>query len=204
MKLFYEGEFDHLDPWDVLGVKPGSTQSAIKKSYRGLIKKYHPDLNFGGSRKANEKISRQLIWAYNQLKSGRPRPSKKLSRLYGKPISFYKFSDSYSMEVASPLLYFPPVLSHKDFKVGRVNKIRDDEIIADLRMVLTPGEFLGVKFNEPVEYRGSIEVNIRRPSDKRFTPVMILNIHVSKKVWGEYSSSYYYDEKRDKWYQDES
>jgi molecular chaperone DnaJ len=30
-------------PYDVLGVRPGATAEEIKRAYRGLVKKYHPD-----------------------------------------------------------------------------------------------------------------------------------------------------------------
>ena len=36
-----------MDPYKVLEVAPGATQEEIKKSYRRLAKKYHPDLNPG-------------------------------------------------------------------------------------------------------------------------------------------------------------
>ena len=32
-----------MNPYEVLGLKPGATQEEIKKSYRNLIKQYHPD-----------------------------------------------------------------------------------------------------------------------------------------------------------------
>jgi hypothetical protein len=42
------------NPWDVLGIKPGSTEDEIKKAYKALAMKYHPDVNDDPG--ANEKM----------------------------------------------------------------------------------------------------------------------------------------------------
>jgi DnaJ-class molecular chaperone len=51
------------DPYAVLGVKPEATQDEIRKAYRALAKKLHPDLNPGDS-KAEEKF-KQVSAAYD-------------------------------------------------------------------------------------------------------------------------------------------
>ena len=51
------------DPYAVLGVKPDATQDEIRKAYRSLAKKLHPDLN-PGDRQAEEKF-KQVSAAYD-------------------------------------------------------------------------------------------------------------------------------------------
>ena len=51
------------DPYAVLGVKPEATQEEIRKAYRGLAKKLHPDLK-PGDRQAEEKF-KQISAAYD-------------------------------------------------------------------------------------------------------------------------------------------
>ena len=37
------------DPYRVLGVSPQATDDEVKKAYRALAKKYHPDVNNGSA-----------------------------------------------------------------------------------------------------------------------------------------------------------
>lgn len=53
------------DPYKVLGVSPGATDEEIKKAYRDLSKKYHPDLN-PGDESAARKMS-DINAAYDQI-----------------------------------------------------------------------------------------------------------------------------------------
>lgn len=56
------------DPYKVLGVSPDATEEEIKKAYRDLTKKYHPDLNPG-----NEEAARKMNdinSAYDMIQKG--------------------------------------------------------------------------------------------------------------------------------------
>ncbi len=53
------------DPYEVLGLKPGASEEEIKKAYKVLAKKYHPDLN-PGDKKAEEKF-KEINEAYRIL-----------------------------------------------------------------------------------------------------------------------------------------
>ncbi len=56
------------DPYQVLGVSPDASDEEIKKAYRDLTKKYHPDLNPGDERAA-EKMH-DVNAAYDAIKNG--------------------------------------------------------------------------------------------------------------------------------------
>ena len=56
------------DPYKVLGVAPDASDEEIKKAYRDLTKKYHPDLH-PDDPKAAEKMN-DVNAAYDQIKNG--------------------------------------------------------------------------------------------------------------------------------------
>jgi len=64
------------NPYVILGVKENATQEQIKKAYRGLAKKHHPDLNPGN--KQNEAKFKEISHAYDQI--GTPEARAKFDR----------------------------------------------------------------------------------------------------------------------------
>ncbi|MBO5497614.1 MAG: J domain-containing protein [Oscillospiraceae bacterium] len=69
------------DPYKVLGVAPDASDEEIKKAYRDLTKKYHPDLNPGdeeAARKMND-----INAAYDAIKNGTAQASPYAQQSYG-------------------------------------------------------------------------------------------------------------------------
>ena len=62
----------YQDPYQVLGVSSDASDEEIKKAYRDLAKKYHPDMNPGDA-KAAEKMN-EINDAYDRIKSGDVNP----------------------------------------------------------------------------------------------------------------------------------
>ena len=56
------------DPYKVLGLAPDASDEEVKKAYRELAKKYHPDLNPGDEEAARR--MNDINAAYDQIKSG--------------------------------------------------------------------------------------------------------------------------------------
>lgn len=71
----------YQDPYKVLGVSPDASDEEIKRKYRELTKKYHPDLNPGdaeAARKMNE-----INTAYDQIKNGGAQSNPYSQQSYG-------------------------------------------------------------------------------------------------------------------------
>ena len=55
-----------MNPYQVLGISPGASDDEIKKAYRALSRKYHPDANINNPnrhrlRRSLRKYSRPMI-----------------------------------------------------------------------------------------------------------------------------------------------
>ena len=58
-----------VDPYSVLGVSPSASKDEIKKAYRSLAKKYHPDANPGNA--AAEQKMKEINAAYDAIMNGK-------------------------------------------------------------------------------------------------------------------------------------
>ena len=75
-----DGEVNTFDPYTILGIEAGTTANAIKKAYRKLSLKYHPDKNPGD--KAAEDTFMKIAKAYEALTD---ETSKENYEKYGNP-----------------------------------------------------------------------------------------------------------------------
>ena len=73
-----------LDPYSVLGVSQNASDEEIKKAYRRLSRKYHPDANINNPNKeqAEEKF-KEIQQAYQQIMREREEGSSGASGRYG-------------------------------------------------------------------------------------------------------------------------
>ena len=90
-----------MNPYEVLGIRPSATDEEVKKAYRTLSRKYHPDSNINNPNKAetDEKF-RQISEAYQAImdeREGKIPPRERSDRAehpYGE--STYGEYDQYS------------------------------------------------------------------------------------------------------------
>ena len=61
----------YFDPYQVLGVSPQATDDEVKKAYRELSRRYHPDANINNPNRAQaEEKFKQVQEAYEHTGSG--------------------------------------------------------------------------------------------------------------------------------------
>ena len=84
------------DPYKVLGVSPDASDEEIKRAYRRLAKKYHPDLNPGDQEAARK--MQEVNTAYEQIKDPDKFRQQQTSGGYGgyyDPFGGYRQQQSY-------------------------------------------------------------------------------------------------------------
>lgn len=88
------------DPYKVLGLSPDASDEDVKRAYRRLAKKYHPDLNPGDQEAARK--MQEVNAAYEQIKNpekGYQQPGNGYSSGYGgyyDPFGGYRQQQSYT------------------------------------------------------------------------------------------------------------
>lgn len=84
-----------MNPYEVLGIKPGASQDEIKSAYRKLIKKYHPDQYTDNPLKelAQEKMI-EINEAYDALTKNGGSANYNTSTNYGNTSSNYNTSSN--------------------------------------------------------------------------------------------------------------
>ncbi len=80
------------DPYHVLGISPNASEDEIKKAFKAMAKKYHPDLN-PGDKKAEEKF-KEVNEAYRILMNKGGSSSQQESNAQG--FNFNDFSDIFN------------------------------------------------------------------------------------------------------------
>lgn len=79
-----------MNPYEVLGLKNGASEEEVKRAYKNLAKKYHPDI--AGNGPAEEKKMQEINAAYDAI------INKKESYSSNNQNNYYSYYNSYSRE----------------------------------------------------------------------------------------------------------
>lgn len=90
------------DPYSVLGLTPDASDEEVKRAYRALAKKYHPDMNPGDAHAAE--MMNKINAAYDQIKNPQPRAGTQQREYQSDPFAgWYHQGYQRTWENADPL-----------------------------------------------------------------------------------------------------
>ena len=166
-----------LDPYEILNISRNASKEEIKRAYKRLAKKYHPDRN--KSIEAEE-IFKRVNWAYATLKNGKS-PS----------IDYEDFS-------LNPPIDLPEIINPRDLvpeSVGfggssvnaRLDIIEVRYRFSDrLRLKFSGGIFFHIKIEGKLKYLDQMELVIDAYVDSYHNKVAKVGIYkydMRKKMW---------------------
>ena len=90
------------DPYSVLGLTPDASDEEVKRAYRALAKKYHPDMNPGDAHAAE--MMNKINAAYDQIKNPQPRTNTQQRQYQDDPFAgWYRQGYQQSWAQADPM-----------------------------------------------------------------------------------------------------
>ncbi len=90
------------DPYRVLGLTPDASDEEVKRAYRALAKKYHPDMNPGDAHAAE--MMNRINAAYDQIKNPQPRQTTQQRQAYDDPFAgWYRQGYQQGYQSADPM-----------------------------------------------------------------------------------------------------
>lgn len=125
---------DEAEAWRVLGLRPGSDGTAIRRAYRSLVRRHHPDL----AGPAGTERTARLTQAYEVLTRPRPRPALAPAPPPGAPVTAAPAgADTIAVHAPADETFF--ALLEAAHTVGSVTHVAPDDGLLEVLVTFDDG-----------------------------------------------------------------